>query len=137
MVGLTSEPIDPSALLREVADPSCGAVLLFTGTTRDNIDGLAVKTLFYEAYETMAIASLRALVERIDAQWPGSKTAIVHRTGEVPIGEISVAIATASPHRQAAYEANRFAIEALKADIPIWKKEITVDGSTWKANTPA
>ena len=136
MVGLTSEPIDPSALLREVADPACGAVLLFTGTTRDNVGGLRVKTLFYEAYEAMALASLSALVERIEAQWPGSKTAIVHRIGEVPIGEISVAIATASPHRQAAYEANRFAIEALKTDIPIWKKEITVDGSAWKANTP-
>ena len=136
MVGLTSEPIDPAALLQEVGDPACGAVILFTGTTRDNAGGLRVKTLFYEAYEAMALASMRALVDSIKAQWPDTKTAIVHRTGEVPVGEVSVAIATASPHRKAAYEANRFAIETLKADIPIWKKEITVDGSAWKANTP-
>lgn len=136
MVGLTSEPINPTALLQEVGDPACGAVILFTGTTRDNVNGLRVKTLFYEAYEAMALASMQALVDSIKAQWPDTKTAIVHRTGEVPIGEISVAIATASPHRKAAYEANRFAIETLKADIPIWKKEITVDGSAWKANTP-
>jgi len=137
MVSLTTERIDPAALLQQVGDPSCGAVLLFTGTTRDNVDGLRVKTLFYEAYEAMALASMRALVETIQTQWPHTKTAIVHRTGEVPIGEVSVAIATASPHRKAAYEANRFAIETLKADIPIWKKEITVDGSAWKANTPS
>ena len=137
MVGLTSEPIDPAALLQEVGDPACGAVILFTGTTRDNAGGLRVKTLFYEAYEAMALASMRALVDSIKAQWPDTKTAIVHRTGEVPVGEVSVAIATASPHRKAAYEANRFAIETLKADIPIWKKEITVDGSAWKANTPS
>ncbi|MEZ4238841.1 MAG: molybdenum cofactor biosynthesis protein MoaE [Myxococcota bacterium] len=80
---------------------------------------------------------LQAIGDEARARWPGVRVAAVHRTGVVAIGEPSVVIAVSAPHRGEAYDASRFAIEALKERLPVWKKEIYEDGSAWKANAPA
>ena len=134
MYQLQMVPIDPEALRRHVAAPSCGAVVLFLGDTRDHFDGRLVQSLEYEAYAEMAIPVMKEIGGEIQARWPGARVAMIHRLGAVPIGETSVVIAVATPHRDAAYKASRYAIDELKQRVPIWKKEIYDDGSAWKAN---
>ena len=134
MFALSDGPIDVAAVRQAVTDPLFGAVLVFEGVTRDNFDGRTVTELSYEAYEAMAVPELERIGAEIAEKWPGARTAIVHRIGVVPVTETSVVIAVGTPHRAACYEANRYAIEALKERVPIWKKEIYADGSAWKAN---
>ncbi len=120
-----------------VDDPAFGAILVFEGVARDNFEGRAVVGLEYEAFPEMAEAEMRRIGDEVAARWPGAKLAIVHRTGRLAIGEPSVIIAVGTPHRAAAYEANRYAIDTLKERVPVWKKEIYRDGATWKANAEA
>ncbi len=129
--------IDVARVRRSVDDPACGAVLVFDGVGRDSFDGRGVVRLSYEAWPEVAEAEMQAIADEIAARWPGTRVSMVHRTGDVAIGEPSVVIAVATPHRAACYEASRHAIEALKARVPVWKKEIYADGSAWKANAPA
>ena len=136
MFALSSEPIDILAVQQAVSRPEFGAIVTFLGITRNHFDGRPVERLEYEAYPEMALPELRRIGQEIEQRWPGVAVAIVHRTGVVPLGEPSVVIAVGSPHRAAGYEANRYAIEALKQRVPIWKKEIYADGSAWKANAP-
>jgi MoaE-MoaD fusion protein len=128
---LTKDPIDEAAVVRAVKSGEAGAVVSFLGTVRGSTKGVEVVALEYEAYESMAERYLRSIGEEIIARWPGAKAAIVHRTGRLAVGETSVAIAVASPHRAEAFDACRLAIERLKKDVPIWKKEIHKDGSSW------
>lgn len=137
MYALTPEPIDVAAVRRSVSHPGCGAVLVFEGTARDHFEGRRVLRLEYEAWPDLAIPVMRAIGTEIVERWPGARISMVHRTGEVPISEPTVVIAVATPHRAACYEASRYALEQLKARVPVWKKEIYEDGSAWKANTPA
>jgi MoaE-MoaD fusion protein len=137
MALLTPHPIDLSALVASVTDPSCGAVLTFLGTTRAHFEGRPVLRLEYEAHSALAERELAAICAEVAEGWPGARCALQHRLGLVPLGEVSVAIAVAAPHREAAYAASRHAIEALKARVPIFKREVYADGSTWKANTPS
>jgi molybdopterin synthase catalytic subunit len=129
MVRLTREPIDVGALTPANAED--GAVCLFLGVVRNENGGRPVRHLEYEAYEEMA----RPLMEEIEAEacrrWPVTDVRIVHRLGRLEIGEASVAIAVTAPHRAAAFEACRFAIDTLKATVPIWKKEFYADGEVW------
>jgi molybdopterin synthase catalytic subunit len=135
---LTVEPLNAEAALAAVGPaPEHGAQLLFVGVTRAHFDGRPVVQLEYEAYAPLAEAELAAIIGECEAQWPGARVAITHRLGVVPLGEASVIIAVATPHRDAAYAASRYAIEALKARVPIWKKEVYTDGSAWKANAPS
>lgn len=134
MFELTHHDIDVAVVERAVVDPSCGAVLVFLGTARDSFGERRVTHLSYEAYEEVAVEQLRQIGAECAARWPGSRTAIVHRLGVVPVTEPTVVIATATPHRPACYAASRFALEALKARVAIWKKEIYEDGSAWKPN---
>jgi molybdopterin synthase catalytic subunit len=136
MIGIVDGPIDVAAVQAAVASPAAGAVLLFLGVGREDFDGRRVVGLAYEAYAGMATAEMERIAAEIAARWPGARVAMVHRTGPVAIGEASVVIAVSTPHRAEGYEASRYAIEALKARVPIWKKEIYADGSAWKANTP-
>ena len=130
---LTDEPIDVAALEHSVADPACGAVLLFLGNVRDHHAGRRVVRLDYSAYRPMAEAALARIVSELEAGGGQLHVAIVHRLGEVPVGEASVAIAVASPHRQAAYDASRLALERLKREVPIWKREHYDDGvAVWR-----
>ncbi len=117
-----------------VTHPGAGAVLVFHGITRDHFAGRRVVQLSYEAYAGMALAQMQRIVDEASQRWPGSRVAIAHRLGVVPVSEASVLIAVSAAHRAACYEASRFAIDALKATVPIWKKEHYVDGASWKAN---
>jgi molybdopterin synthase catalytic subunit len=139
---LTEEPIRAEDAIAAVAAPARGAVLLFLGTVRDRERAAAgsggeparpVERLTYSAYRPMAEERLLRIVEEIEAAHDGLALAIVHRLGEVPAGEASVAIAAASPHRAAAYAASREALERLKREVPIWKREHYADGGTrWR-----
>lgn len=134
MIALVDHVIDVAAIEASVRSPACGAVLVFVGTTRDSSDGRPVLRLEYEAYDKLAIAEMTAIASEIQARWADARCAMVHRIGLVPIGEASVVIAVATPHRGPCYEASRYAIEALKARVPIWKKEVYADGHAWRAN---
>ena len=131
--GLTDSPIDVRGLEGEVAGSAYGALVTFVGRARDRADdGREVLELEYEAYPEMAEAVLAEIVAEAEERWADCEVAIVHRVGLVPIGEAAVAIVTAAPHRSDAYDANRFAIEAIKERLPIWKRERFADGSEWK-----
>ena len=130
-VGLTDRPIDVEALA-SIAVPAHGAVVTFVGRARDRADdGREVLELEYEAYPEMAESVLAEIVGEVEERW-GAVASVVHRVGLVPIGEAAVAIVTAAPHRGAAYDANRYLIEAIKERLPIWKRERFADGSEWK-----
>jgi molybdopterin synthase catalytic subunit len=130
---LTEEPIDSGEILRRVAHPTCGAVVLFAGTVRASHRGRTVERITYSAYRAMAGDRLREIAARLERRYPGARVAIVHRLGEIAVGEPSVLIAVASPHREAAYAASREALERLKAEVPIWKREHYTGGeSSWR-----
>ena len=134
MFFITENTIDLSALREAVACAGSGAVLVFEGTTRNHHDGRPVVRLEYEAYRGMAEAQMMEIGRQVTSQWPDVRVAMAHRIGIVPVGESSVVVATSAPHRDSAYAANRFAIDTLKASVPVWKKEIYADGSMWKSN---
>ncbi len=133
---IVRDPIDVAALLQASTEPSDGAVLLFLGVVRNENEGSSVTHLDYEAYVPMAEAELRAIGTEAKQRWCTGAVAIVHRIGRLQIGEASVAIAVASPHRDAAYHASRYIIEELKQRVPIWKREGYVDrDSEWLSGT--
>jgi molybdopterin synthase catalytic subunit len=134
---LVDGELDTAAIVKKVASPARGAVLVFEGRVRDSHQGRGVTHLTYEAYRPMAVGRLAAIVEDLEAAFPGLAAALYHRLGEVPAGEPSVVIAVASPHRDAAYEASRQALERLKAEVPIWKQEHFADGTaSWRESEP-
>jgi molybdopterin synthase catalytic subunit len=135
---LVHEPIDPRVLEAECRTDADGAVITFLGTTRDHNDGAAVQLLQYEAYPEMAQRVMCSLFEEALKRHPITRARVVHRLGEVPIGEVSVAIVVASPHRGPAFEACRFLIDRLKNEVPIWKREQLRDGdgSRWIGELP-
>jgi molybdopterin converting factor subunit 1 len=123
-------PLDPEAPLREVAGSDCGAVVSFVGTVRATNRSKRVVRLEYEAYPEMALRIFDHIAAQAREKW-AARVCIHHRTGPLEPGEISVVIAAAAPHRADAFEACRHAIEALKKDAPIWKRELYPDGSSW------
>jgi len=127
MFGLTEKPIEVIRLIQEVSSEECGAIAIFLGTVRNENDGKPVKGIVYEAYPSMAERRLKELGEEMRKRWGIQRAAIVHRIGRLNVGEVSVAIAVASPHRESAFSACRFAIEEIKNAVPIWKKEIYAD----------
>lgn len=128
---LVDGPIDVDRAVRSVEASGFGAVVVFLGTVRDHHAGRAVEKLTYSAYRKMAADTLAKIVSDLEAL--GTRVAIVHRLGEVPVGEASVVIAVGSPHRAAAYEASRTALERLKAEVPIWKREHYAEGeAVWR-----
>lgn len=139
-VELVDGAIDPQDVLSRVSSPARGAVVLFLGTVRDRSKAsenpsppLRVLKLTYSAYRPMALKTLERIAADLEAAGEGLRVAIVHRLGEIPAGEPSVAIATAAPHRAAAYDASRLALERLKAEVPIWKLEHYADGqAVWR-----
>ena len=138
MLAITPDPIDPAVVEAAVARPEAGAILTFSGVTRNNFDGRPVTGLSYEAYEPMALTVMGQIRDEAQARWPGARVAMVHRIGEVPIGEPSVVISASTPHRADCYAASRFASDTLKDRVPIWKKEHYADGAgAWKENQPS
>jgi len=129
LVRLVREPIDLAALAGTA--PADGALCLFVGVVRDQNAGRAVLRLEYEAYEEMALPLMEEIAAEARRRFPITGIRLVHRLGALAIGEASVAVAVASPHRAEAFAACRFAIDTLKARVPIWKKELYADGSAW------
>jgi molybdopterin synthase catalytic subunit len=123
LVTVTSDPISVDPALAAVADPGAGGTCVFVGTVRDTSAAGAVTGLTYEAWDDLAVRRLTEIGEALFERWPLLRVAIVHRTGSLAVGEASVVIAVSSPHRADAFEACRDAIERLKHDVPIWKKE--------------
>lgn len=139
MIGLTAHAIDAAALERAVKTDAHGAVVTFLGTTRETSPGdpRPVAALEYEAYEALAVAEMRTIANETRERFGPLGIAMVHRTGRVALGEPSVAVVVAAPHRGAAFDACRHAIDALKSRVAVWKREIYRDGGTaWIANTP-
>jgi len=130
MISLTHSPIDPSAILAQVASNAAGAVVLFLGTTREFTKGRQTESLDYECYPQMAEAKLAELEAQAREKWPLVDVSIVHRLGRLELGEASIAIAVSSPHRQAAFEAGKWLIDTIKEDVPIWKQENWADGTS-------
>lgn len=135
---ITREPLDLAALLARVRSDSDGALILFAGVVRDHDAGRAVQGLRYEAYEEMARGKLETICREVLAEHEIGDVSVVHRTGDLSVGEASVAIAVAAPHRDAAYRASREIIERLKREVPIWKRERYADGEeNWlEGSTP-
>lgn len=131
MAYLTDEAIDPRALVASVMRRSDGAYVLFEGVVRDHHEGKAVESIFYDAYRPMAEKELEKIVREIEAEYPDVALAVVHRLGHLIVGEASIAIVAASPHRREAFEACRMMIDRIKETVPIWKKERGPNGEEW------
>jgi molybdopterin synthase catalytic subunit len=127
---VTADPIDPARLLGDTLSPDDGAALLFWGVVRNQNDGRPVRHLEYSAYAEMAEREMRRIADEARERFGTGAIRVIHRTGSLAIGEASVAIAVASPHRAEAYEASRYVIEQLKQRVPVWKREGYVDGDT-------
>lgn len=125
---ITSDPISPDQVLREVGGPEDGAALLFLGTVRNHNDGSAVSGMTYDAYGSMAARVLAEIAAEAAERLGGGRIAVVHRTGALEIGDVSVAIAVSSPHRAESFDAARYVIEEIKRRLPVWKKEHYVEG---------
>ena len=128
-VAVVSRPLDPSELLAEVASVANGASIVFVGTVRDVNEGRAVSGIEYTAYEAMAVRELETIVTEAVSRFGTEHIVVEHRVGRLDLGEASVVIAVAHPHRAPAYDASRFVIEELKRRVPIWKREEYVDGT--------
>ena len=128
---VTTGPIDPRELEAAVAHAGAGAICTFQGTVRDNSLGRSVSHLEYEAYAEMAVPQMRRIGEEIKDRWPGARVAMIHRTGHLDIGEVSVIVSVSAPHREEAIMACKWGIDRLKESVPIWKKEHAADGTFW------
>jgi MoaE-MoaD fusion protein len=131
ITALVREPIDSQTLAAHVRGNGDGAIVIFDGFVRDHSKNRRTIHLEYEAYEPMALAKMQEIAAHLHAQFPIHRLAMVHRLGRLEIGETSVYIAVSAPHRAAAFEASRYAIDTLKRTVPIWKKEYFEDGSMW------
>jgi molybdopterin synthase catalytic subunit len=135
VIALTRRPIDVAAL--GSATPADGALCTFVGVVRDENAGRAVLHLEYEAFEEMALPLMEEIAAEARRRFTITAISIVHRLGRMEIGEASVAVAAFAPHRAPAFEACRYAIDTLKATVPIWKKEFYKDGAVWLEDRPA
>jgi molybdopterin synthase catalytic subunit len=128
LVRLTDQPIDPSEAVSFASDPGAGGLVLFAGTVRDHSEAGQVTGLDYEAWDEMARDRLAAIGEELLSRWSLRKVALLHRTGHLGPGEVSVLVCCSAPHRAEAFEAARHGIERIKQDVPIWKKESLATG---------
>ena len=128
---LTTDPVDITSVARRVVPPECGATVTLDGYVRKFTKGRETLYLFYEAYEPMALTEMQKLIEQAKQKFEISNVGIVHRLGRLEIGDTSVVISVAAPHRKAAFAACEWLIHELKRTVPIWKKEIYADGEEW------
>lgn len=134
-VDVVEEKLKVEDITNKVSSETCGAISMFVGTTRDNFDGKRVVRLDYEAYMPMAKRKMLEVCTAIREKWDVHNIAIIHRIGVVPVREASIVIAVSSAHRKESLEAVHYAIDTVKATVPIWKKEVYEDdSSTWKQN---
>ena len=128
---LTTEPLNIGEIARRMIPPECGATVTLDGYVRQFTKGRETEYLVYEGYEPMALKEMEKLATAAKARFEIENVGIVHRLGKLEIGETSVVISVASPHRRAAFEACEWLIKELKKTVPIWKKEVYADGETW------
>ena len=131
MIEITDRALDPEEITESVRRDSNGAVVTFLGTTRDSTRGREVLHLEYEAYQPMAEKKLSEIADEMQERHGVEDIALFHRTGRLEIGEISLVVAVASPHRKAAFAACQYAVDRIKQTVPIWKKEYFVGGEVW------
>lgn len=137
MYEMTAQPIDVAALQRRVRSDACGGVVTFAGVVRERSDdGRPVTGLSYEAHDAMARAEFARIADEARERFGACEIAVAHRTGELRIGDVAVAVVAASPHRGTAFDVCEYVIDELKRRAPIWKKEHYADGgdSVWKQN---
>jgi molybdopterin synthase catalytic subunit len=128
---ISDRPLEPDAVAARVVGPDAGGVVSFVGAVRDHSRGYAIEHLEYEAYPEMAVQEMDRICDEAARRWPGVRVAIAHRVGHLRIGDLAVVVVAASAHRAEAFDACRFAIDALKQTVPIWKKEVASDGAYW------
>jgi len=133
---LSEAPLDPERVAARVLGPDAGGVVHFVGAVRDRARGRAIRHLEYEAYPEMALREMERIADQAAQRWPGTRVAIAHRIGHLEIGDVAVVVVAAAPHRAEAFEACRHAIDTLKQTVPIWKKEVAVDGEYWVDEHP-
>jgi len=131
MISITEGPIDVFKVWMEVQDRSAGATTVFTGSIRDHNDKGTVSEIYYEAYKEMAEEILLEIESEVTKRWHVKKFMAIHRTGNLNVSDISVAVAVSSEHRKEAFEACRYGIESIKSRVPIWKKEVSELGALW------
>jgi molybdopterin synthase catalytic subunit len=136
MIKITEKTIDVQKVIDAATSLQAGALNVFIGTVRNSAIGKNVVWLEYEAYETMAIAEIKKIVDEAYHRWPVSGAAVSHRVGTLKPGEVSVVVAVSCPHRKESFEACQFIIDTLKAKAPIWKKEVFEDGEEWISARP-
>lgn len=130
-IALMREAIDAASLTQYVRGEQDGAIVAFDGFVRNQSHGRMTRYLEYEAYEPMALGKMKEIAAHIHEHYRIHRVAMVHRLGRLEIGETSVFIAVSAPHRGAAFDACRYAIDTLKKTVPIWKKEYFTDGAVW------
>lgn len=134
LVRIVKSSIDMDEALSFLSDLTSGAHCLFSGVVRNNNDGKQVTRIVYHCYEEMALGEMEKLTDRMVEEFELNAACMIHRIGEIPIGDSSVIIAASSAHRDASFQAARFGIEKLKKDVPIWKEEFYSDGKRWVEN---
>jgi molybdopterin converting factor subunit 1 len=131
---ITRDPLDDAAvadLVHAVEHAGAGGLVIFQGIVRDNSGGKRIRYLEYDAYPEMAVQEMARIAGEVQRRWQTERIAVVHRIGRLEIGECSVVVAVACPHRAEAFDACRYAIDTLKTTVPIWKKEVAEDGEAW------
>lgn len=131
MIEITRNSLSPEQIINKVRKDSHGAVVTFVGTVRSPSQGKEVLSIEYEAYPEMAQKKLQQIVNEIKQKWQLHDVAIYHRVGKLRVGETSLVIVVAAPHRQEAFQACQFAVDRLKQIVPIWKKEVYQNGESW------
>ena len=130
-IQITREPLDRNALIAAVNDPGAGGIVVFEGVVRDNARGKQIRYLEYDVYPEMAIQQIREIIAEAEKRWNVDRVAVAHRIGRLEIGEASVIIVVATPHRAEAFDACRYIIDTLKSTVPIWKKEVAMNAEEW------
>ena len=131
LIKITRDPLDRDAIIAAVAHPEVGGIVTFEGVVRNHARGKQIRYLEYEAYPEMAEEQFTRIAADVQQRWASARIAIWHRVGHLEIGEASVIIVVATPHRAEAFEACRYDIDTLKTTVPIWKKEVAEDGEAW------
>jgi molybdopterin synthase catalytic subunit len=133
LLSISEQPIDIEMLLDKIKDDAAGATVLFLGTVRNQSEGSTVSAIYYESYVKMALEAMSKIEAEAFERWNLKRFAAVHRVGELKVGQISVAIGVSAEHRAEAFEAGQYAIDKVKTEAPIWKKEMTGDGNSFWA----
>jgi len=131
LIRITRVPLDREAIIASVAHPEAGGIVTFEGVVRNHARGKRIRYLEYEVYPEMAEEQMQRIATEVIARWGPARIAMWHRVGRLEIGEASVIIVVATPHRAEAFDACRYAIDTLKTTVPIWKKEVAENGEEW------